>query len=561
MRKTALIGIGLVLSLAAASCGSDDGGSSASTPSSSASALDDTTGQTSAPTSDPASASTAAPSNPGSSEPAAAESAPDTTEQQGEADESAVFRFGFAGSTLTLDPTQQGSPTAITYFAPIFDTLTVLTPAGNLEPGIATAWEFSDDGLTLELTVAAGRTFHDGSALDAAAVVANLDRARAEGTRTASGLVAIDSIESPDDTTVVIHLNKPASSLPSTLGDYAGMMVAPASFDDPNITTMPIGSGPFTVVENTEAHMLYERWDDYQGPADIQLAGIEIIPMTDDTARLNALRAGQIDAGSVRINQVAEARDAGLQLIQNERVQFYGYQLNAAQPELSSPEVRRAISHAIDRTTINEALYEGDCLPAAQFYPASFYAYDPAIDDEMYGGYDLELARELLATAGYPDGFSIDIITPAIPNYVSLSEVLQAQLGEIGIEATITTVEGSQFTTALREGNYDIGTLAIDPARPDPSAFLESYFLPGGLRTPASFEVPGLAELFEEIEMSFGDERIELIRDATELVLENGSPVVPVCTPIQTIVAQNGVHNVEPPSLGNFNFNEVWISK
>ena len=305
-------------------------------------------------------------------------------------DTDAVFKWGHSGTTLTMDPVAAASGTVIVYFTPVFDSLTVLNAEGQLEPGIATDWETSDDGLTLTLTLAEGRTFQDGTPLDADAVVANLERARAEGATTARFLAPVDAISAPDATTVVIHTLTPAADLPAVLADYAGMMVSPASFDSPDITTKPIGSGPFKIVDNTEAGVTYERWDGYHDAENIKLAGMEILGIADDAARLNALRSGQIDATFIRSNAVGEATSAGLLLDQVDRVQIYGLQLNTGRSELGRPEVRQAIMHAFDRAAINKGIYDDGCTPAVQYFPESFQAYDPSLVDAPFGTFDVD---------------------------------------------------------------------------------------------------------------------------------------------------------------------------
>lgn len=479
----------------------------------------------------------------------------------GDVDTDAVFRWGHSGATLTMDPTQSASGSVINFFTPVFDTLTVLSPEGTVEPGIAESWEFSDDGLTLTLTIAEGRTFQDGTPLDAAAVVANLERARGEETSTARFLAPIESLDAPDATTVVITTSAPAAQLIAALGDYAGMMMSPAGFDSPDVATKPIGSGPFTVTENTETRVTYARWDDYHAADGTELAGIEMEVISDDAARLNALRSGQIDATFIRTNQVGEAEAAGLQLEQVDRVQTYGIQLNPARSELGSPEVRQAIMHAIDRAAIDEAIYDGGCAAAVQYYPESFFAFDGDLDEEALGGYDPDRARELLAEAGVPDGFSVEIISPSIPTYSTLGEIVQAQLGEIGIEATLQAVEPAQYTAAVREGDFEIGVQAFDPARPDPASFFASYFLPGGPGNPGGFEVDGLDQDYLTIEAAQDDERTAAIQDFQQKVLEAGPPVVSVCTPVLSVAYREGVGNLQAPVLGNYVFNDVSIAQ
>lgn len=537
MRRSLIASV-TVIGLALAACGSDGGDDTAS----------DSTGPADSAEPDPT-------TDPEGSTPDT-DSAPTTPAT--DIDPNAVFRWGHAGLPPTLDPIESTSATLISAFGPIFDTLTEIDASGELGPGIATDWEFSDDGLTLTLTIDEGLTFQDGSPLDADAVVANLERAR-EGTATAAPLAAVSGVEAADATTVVLTLSQPAASLPASLGDYAGMMVAPASFDDPAIATHPIGSGPFRVVENTEVAITYERWDEYAGRNQTQLAGIEFRPIADDAARLNALRSGQIDATYIRTTQVGEAESAGLNVDQVPRVQVYGYLINPdSEPALANPVVRRALMHAVDREAVNVGLYDGGCNPTVQYFPDTFWAYSSSIDDDEFGAYDLDLAAELLGEAGESVP-ALEIMTAAIPTYSNLAVVVQEELGKIGIESSIREVEATAVTVEFREGNFDIAMWAFDTARPDPVAVFANL-MPGRSFNPSTYEIPGLEDAIDEIESSTGDDRIDAIHAATELALSEGSLIIPICTPLLSVASAENVSGLQPPVLGNYRFTNVTMA-
>lgn len=466
-----------------------------------------------------------------------------------------TFRWGTTTIPSSFDPAQVGSDANVVYMTYVYDNLIRADASGELVPGLATAWTLSDDARVLDLTLRDGVEFQDGTPFDAAAVVANFDHLRADGSLLASPLSLIDAVEAVDASHVRFTLNRDGGDLPELLRGYAGMMVSPASLAAGTAGQQPVGAGPFKVTAISDTKVTYERWDGYWDAGSIALDGAEVYFMADDAARLNALRSGQLDGTFIRPNQVAEAESAGLATTTGPRVFLYGLYLNAEDPALASPDVRKALSLAIDRESIDEFLYDGGCRPTAQLYPSEYWAYSNDIDDDQYARHDPDAARQLLASAA-PDGLSLTILTPAITNYQRLSEVLQEQLGEAGIKVEIESADPTDVSTRVRQRQYQASVSAFYSANPDPSTFALTYFALGNDQF-VSPQVPTLVA--QSRQTTDRDERAAAIGELSAAVLDAGTPMVAVCIPEIVFAFPKTVHGLAVPLLGNYDFRGVSI--
>src|SRR5690606_8216475 len=139
------------------------------------------------------------------------------------------------------------------------------------------------------------------------------------------------------------------------------------------------------------------------------LAGLELYVMPEDATRLNAIRTGELDLTWVPPVESAQAEDAGLVVERFPTLLYANMFMNRSIPEFANADVRRAINMAIDREAIVEGLLLGMADVAVQPFPEGYYAYNPDYPAD-YFEYDPDAAKQLLADAGYPDGFSFGMV-------------------------------------------------------------------------------------------------------------------------------------------------------
>ncbi len=472
-----------------------------------------------------------------------------------------TFRWGHSNTASSLDPHRSSSPFDSVYLVAAYDSLVRQTPTGELKPSIATDWTLSADSKTVALTLSEGRTFHDGSPLDAEAVKKNLERAAAPESSVNADLVGLHTIDIVDPIHLRLTFDRASGDIPAVLSSNAGMMINPSYFNSSDVATGKVdaGSGPFKINSATNTEVRYTRWDNHPDASKIDLGGLDIVAQGDDTTRLSAVRSGQLDATYIRPNQVNEAESAGLTTIVGPRTSLYTILLNTGSGPLASPTIRQALMHSVDRNSIDTNVYDDGCAPAIQPWPSDFFAYDSELADTV-GDFDIAKARQLLAQAGYPNGFDLEFSVPAVTTYTRLAEVLQDQLSAVGIKVTIKNLDSSQFVSMIRGGNYQGAVAPIDTAKPDPSAFLTDYFLPGGNRNAGNFEIPGLAaEVGETRTSTSNEERAPKLRNVVKQVLEFGPPIIPVCVPDTVLAHRDRVQNLQVPLYGNYDFHNVTI--
>ncbi len=474
----------------------------------------------------------------------------------GEIDREATLIYATSFITNSLDVPNVGTDFSYTYVNLVYDGLTKRNSAGEVVPAIAESWEVTSD--TLILDIVDGRTFHDGTPIDAEAVKANLERIINCECRFASQLAPIGSIETSGNQ-VILNLSEPAGTLLEVFADIAGMMASPASFENEDLDTNPVGSGPFTVREYSDGGVVYDRWDGYHDVENTLVASVEIRSIPDDNTRISGFISGELDVGLARLGQLGEAEAGGLNIIMGGNAQMYILALETDNEALADPDVRRAISHALDRDGISQGLYGGNCTPTVQPYPEGFPGYVADATVERYAAYDPDLARQLLADAGYPDGFTISMGAPAITNYTNQLEIYQAQLAEIGITVEAIADEGRTFVQRLSEGEYDSWLGPSSTARPSTAAWWHMVYHPDGARNAGGYELPGIDDLLLQLNSATTPaESAAAIEAMTVASLEDGARTIIVCSPQTVAVHQDNVGGYQIGLANNLDLRTVY---
>ncbi len=292
-------------------------------------------------------------------------------------------------------------------------------------------------------------------------------------------------VEKVDDYTVRLYLNRPNASLINTLGMNNFAIMSPAAIEKygPDIFKHPVGTGPFKFVEwIPNDKITLERNDDYWGePAKLKTLVFRSIP--DNTARFLELQAGTID-GMDNPNPddmpVAE-KDPNIQVLLRPAFNVGYLGINQAHKPFDDVRVRKAIAHAIDKKAIVDAFYSGLGEPAKEFMPPSLWGYNPDIEDYAY---DPAKAKELLAEAGYPDGFEttlwvMPVPRPYFPQPQQVGEAIQQMLADVGIKAKIVTKDWGTYLDEVAAGKADLFMLGWTGDNGDPDNFLCVFFCGG----------------------------------------------------------------------------------
>lgn len=364
----------------------------------------------------------------------------------GDADPDATLKVMY-GMSASLDPVDAPEPAQLTFSTwPVYDTLIRVSSTSTYEPMLATAWEFSEDGKTLGLTLRDDVTFSDGAAFDAEAVKVNLERyMAADKTAVQAAMAPVESVEVVGDHEVAVNLNAPTTEILSVLSsNLGGIMISPKAIDGGKLATEPVGTGAYTIESfKPSEQAVYVRrtdeggiWDEETG----NVARVEINRIASNDAKVNALKSGQINLttwdGNPNEYPAGQAQTVPLDGVLN----MVGMYFNPKTKPLDDPQVRQAINLAIDRDAIVSAFVPEDS-PRVQPWPEGLPGFDEGRESDY--AYDPDAAKDLLAEAGYPDGFEVDgeFLMSANSNIDKAAEIVQAQLAEVGIKITLRATD------------------------------------------------------------------------------------------------------------------------
>ncbi|MTK02355.1 ABC transporter substrate-binding protein [Micromonospora sp. CP22] len=377
-----------------------------------------------------------------------------------------VLNAAIGGEPDQLDPHKTSAYYSFQVLENVFDTL--VEPDENLEmkPALATEWTTSDDQLTWTFTLREGVTFSDGSPLTAEDVVYSYNRIIDEKLNNAYKFGTVKSIEAADPKTVVVTLNAPTPNLLANLGGFKGVaIVQKSNVESGEITTKPVGSGPF-VVENYSSgdSIRLVRNDNYWGEKP-KLDGVRFTFVSDPTVALQNLRGGEVHwTDNLPPQQVPGLLDGDDPTVRSVPSTDYWYlSLNQARKPYDDVNVRRAIAFALDREAITKAAKFGLATVNQTAIPrnsAFYYEYAPY-------SHDVNQARQLLDQAGV-SGLTMDLmVTSEYPETVTAAQVIAAQLEAVGITVKIRTLDFAQWLDEQGAGSFDsfmLGWLGnIDP--------------------------------------------------------------------------------------------------
>lgn len=402
----------------------------------------------------------------------------------------------------------------------VYDTLLKLEPDGSVSENLATDWSYDDDNTTLTLTLRDDVTFTDGEAFDAEAVKANIEHFQ-DGTGTARYTAdPIESVEVTDEYEVELHLSTPDPVLTRSLALPLGAMASPAALESDEIALSPVGSGPYVLDEDASAkgtQYVFERNEDYWNPDAFPFDSLTIRVLSDVNARLNALMSGQIDAGRINPTLSEQAESQGLS-VYNNPVDWVGLIILDREgelvPALGDVRVRQAINMVFDRPALLESLGMGMGSVTEQIVGKESTAYDESLN-ETYG-YDVAAAQELMAEAGYADGFSVKMIDR--DRYAQYMPYVEQALGELGITIEWESLADDVATADSYSGDYPLLIIANGAPVNSYEALNLAY---GSTWNVFENSDPEFEALMETARSSSGDEQEEAYRAANAWLVEN----------------------------------------
>ncbi|MBI3329532.1 MAG: ABC transporter substrate-binding protein, partial [Nitrospinae bacterium] len=332
----------------------------------------------------------------------------------------------------------------------------------SAEAGIAHKWEQAPDKLSWTFWLRKGVKFHDGTELTAEDVKFSVDSLfdpKAVTPLLGPTRRAFKEIEIKDPYTVVIHLKQPAIFLPWNFACATGSegMVLPKKYFEQvgaeAFTKNPIGSGPYKVAKNAMGSLVqFEAVDNHWREGVPKYKTITCMLVPEESTRLAQLRTGEADVIAVSRERVPEVKAAGFNVFSklNDQVVVV-YMMQQWDPvPVGDTRVRQALNYAIDKEALMKFVFAGQGVPVPM-YPIGSYGVAGGADAELKPyPYDPERAKQLLAEAGYPNGFETKIysyVTADLPELNRLAEAVADYLGKVGVKAKITSIDRAALTT------------------------------------------------------------------------------------------------------------------
>ncbi len=358
---------------------------------------------------------------------------------------------GTLNVALPLDPNSINPPNAAERMAgnvvnQIFDSLLAVdNETGELVAALGTEWEISEDGLEYDFTLRDGVTFHDGTPFNAEDVVATFE-AGADPVNAYFDQYEGVTVEVIDDLHVKLITDDPDVLFMRLLSELP--IISAEQFAEGGnqaIEDFPIGTGPFKFVEWVKgSRIVLQANPDYWEEGKPHVAEVIFRPIPESSTRLAAIQTGEVHIVN-RLSSDEAKQLLGVQGVQvvrypTDRVYYIAFNnlTTGVGAPTEDPRVRQAMNLAVDRQAIIDGLFDGFADLSNGFVTPQNLGYDPSVEPFPY---DPERARELLAEAGYPDGFEIGMACP-IGAYTNFEEVCQAVAGylaEVGI-----TMEGGE---------------------------------------------------------------------------------------------------------------------
>jgi peptide/nickel transport system substrate-binding protein len=329
----------------------------------------------------------------------------------------------------------------------IYDTLTQLSPSGQLEPGLAQSWEFTPGGTSLTIHIRPNVSFSDGTPVDATAVKASILHVKSSPLRTS--LAVIKTITVVDPLTLRLDLTLPTpADLLYAWNDLDGMVIAPSGIA--TAATHPVGSGPYVLASANNSEIVLKKNPNYWNAAAYQPAEIHFISVGTGPPSVAALKAGSIDMTAFDAESLAVVKaDPTLGYNLRSSHEYLNIQFRLDTPPVNNPLVRQAINFAVDRNEINNVVLAGTGMVTDEtFAPDQPIAFNPSVANEY--SYDPAKARQLLAQAGFPNGITFTLV---IPGGITLAEreapLLQNEMAKAGITMKIVSVDPGQLLTSF----------------------------------------------------------------------------------------------------------------
>lgn len=443
------------------------------------------------------------------------------------------LRIGLQEDADVLDPAQSRTFVGRIVYTALCDKLVDVSPDLKLVPQLATEWKWSADGKELVMKIRDGVKFHDGTTLDAAAVVATIERNMTlPESRRKSELASVAKVEATGPLEVKFTLKAADASLLAQLSDRAGMIVSPTAAKalGANFGSKPVCAGPFKFVERVQQdRIVLEKFADYWDKAKILVDKVIYLPIPDTTVRLANLRSGDLDfIERVAPTDVGAVKgDSNLKYDATVNIGYMALYANIGNgPKADNPfgkdkRLRQAFSLSLDRDALNQVVFEGTAVGGNQSFPPNSPWFNKSIPVPAR---DVAKAKALMKEAGHPT-FDLEIQHANSPVVIQMMQIIQSMAAEAGINVKLKATEFATLLDEQTRGNYQFSRSDWS-GRVDPDGNIHQFITCKGGINDTKYCNAEVDKLLNEARASTDDAVRKQKYDAAAVILNEDLPII-----------------------------------
>jgi len=401
---------------------------------------------------------------------------------------------GMSDGILATDPASGYDPGSWLLFNNVFQSLMSFPPGSSVPvPEAAEECGFSDGGKTYVCTLRKELKFSNGHSLTSKDVKYSFDRTIEidDPAGPSPMLSTIDSIDTPDDKTVVFHLKVPDATFPSKIASGAGSIVDHQVYPKDTLLRdgSPVGSGPYTLDSIDKSRAVFSVYSGYHGNAEVKNSGVTLkLFRGDQQALRSALEKGDVDIAYrgltakaiASLDSSTTAKKDGIKVVQGESAEVQHLVFNVADPVVGKLAVRKAIAHLVDRNSLVSKVYDSTATPLYSAIPAGITSHGTSFFDTYGDSPKPDKARNALQDAGITEKVKLTLwSTPSRYGPATDDELrtIADQLNKSGLfDARMKSVPFSQYEKDIEAGKYGVYVKGWVPDYPDPDNFTQPFF-------------------------------------------------------------------------------------
>ena len=449
----------------------------------------------------------------------------------------------------------------------MYDSLVYADDEGNIVPALAESWEISDDGTEYIFHLRQGITFHNGEPFNADAVVFSWEHGKRPEMEWSEKWAMAESVEKIDDYTVKVTTDGPRPLLLRSMTTFWAM-IPPQYWEevggDEGFGEAPVGTGPFVFEEWVKGdHITMRANPDYWQEGLPKVETLIFRPIPESATRVAAIQTDEVDVVGRLSSEEAQSLLGveGVKVIKYPVARVYYVAFNNLTAGVDQPtmdaQVRQAMNYAVDVDAIVDALFQGFAKPATGYVATGELGYGAV---EPFG-YDPDKAKELLAEAGYPNGFSMDMACPAgaYTHFEEVCEAVVGYLGEVGIDVTLEIMESGHYWDL--EANKELPPLFGDSwSEISGEAYNRMMGALGGWDASySSWSDPEIDRLLAEIAVTVDIDERRALYEELQVYMQENPPFVYLYEPMTFEAIRTRVQDYKPRQAEDYFLMDTWL--